>query len=540
MADVVAQEGQDGHETLDAVVVGAGFAGLYMLHRLRELGLSARVFEAGDGIGGTWFWNRYPGARCDVESIDYQYSFDPDLLRDWVWTERYPRQDELLRYLGHVADRFDLRRDIELNARVTAAAFDESTGRWEVRTDRGDRVSARFAIMATGCLSATKAPDFPGLESFEGEWFHTGAWPASEVDFSGKRVAVVGTGSSAIQLIPVVAERAAELIVFQRTANFTVPAHNRPYAAGEHDLERYDERRKFVRESFGAMAYPGNPRSALEVSPREREEEFEERWRFGGLAIYGAFADLLVNAEANATAAAFFAAKIREKVDDPVLAALLTPTGFPIGAKRICVDTNYYETLTREHVRVVDVSASPIREITPSAIRTDDADYAVDAIVFAIGYDAMTGALAKIDIRGRAGHTLAQEWSAGPRTYLGLAVAGFPNMFIITGPGSPSVLSNVVVSIEQHVDWIADALVAMRGAGHGLIEPTPEAQDAWVDHVNAVASETLLPSANSWYMGANIPGKPRLFMPYAGGVGSYRERCDDVAANGYEGFTLED
>jgi cyclohexanone monooxygenase len=393
--------------------------------------------------------------------------------------------------------------------------------------------------MATGCLSATRTPDFPGLESFEGEWFHTGAWPTSEVDFSGKRVAVVGTGSSAIQLIPVVADQAAELVVFQRTASFTVPAHNRPYVAGEHDLERYDERRKFVRESFGAMAYPGNHRSALEVSPREREDEFEERWQFGGLAIYGSFADLLVSAEANATAAAFFAAKIREKVGDPALAALLTPTGFPIGAKRICVDTGYYETLTADHVRVVDVSASPIREITPTGVRTGDADYAVDAIVFATGYDAMTGSLARIDIRGRGGHSLAEEWSAGPRTYLGLTVAGFPNMFIITGPGSPSVLSNMVVSIEQHVDWIADALATMRDAGHDLIEPTREAQAAWVDHVNAVAEETLLPSANSWYMGANIPGKPRLFMPYAGGVGSYRERCDDVAANGYEGFTLK-
>jgi len=538
VADVVAQSGPPGHETFDAVVVGAGFAGLYMLHRLRGLGLSACVFEAGGGVGGTWFWNRYPGARCDVESIDYQYSFDGELLRDWVWTERYPRQEELLRYLDHVADRFDLRRDIRLNARVKEATFDETARRWEVRTDRGDRVSAQFAIMATGCLSATKPPDFPGLDSFEGDWFHTGAWPASDVDFSGRRVAVVGTGSSAIQLIPVVAERAAELIVFQRTANFSIPAHNRPYRAGEHDLERYDERRKFVRESFGAMFYPGNRRSALEVSPQEREHEFEERWQYGGLAIYGAFADLLVNAEANATAAAFFAAKIREKVDDPALAALLTPTGFPIGAKRICVDTGYYETLTLDHVRVVDVSASPIREITPAGIRTDDAVYAVDAIVFAIGFDAMTGSLAKIDIRGRGGRALAGEWSAGPRTYLGLGVAGFPNMFIVTGPGSPSVLSNMVVSIEQHVDWIADALVAMRAAGADLIEATREAQDAWVAHVNDVASRTLLPTASSWYMGANIPGKPRLFMPYAGGVGAYREKCDEVAANGYQGFTL--
>ncbi len=538
MAELVAQSGPGGRESLDAVVVGAGFAGLYMLHRLRGLGLSACVFEAGGGVGGTWFWNRYPGARCDIESIDYQYSFDKDLLRDWVWTERYPRQEELLRYLNHVADRFDLRRDIRLNARVRAATFDESAARWEVQTDRGDRVSARFAIMATGCLSATKSPDFPGLESFEGDWFHTGAWPASEVDFSGRRVAVVGSGSSAIQLIPVVAQRAAELIVFQRTANFTVPAHNRPYVAAEHDLERYDARRKFVRESFGAMAYPGNHKSALEVSAREREDEFEERWQAGGLAIYGAFADLLVNAEANAMAAAFFAAKIREKVEDPALAALLTPTGFPIGAKRICVDTGYYETLTREHVHVVDVSASPIREITTRAIRTDDGAYAVDAIIFAIGYDAMTGSLAKIDIRGRGGHTLAQSWSAGPRTYLGIGVAGFPNMFIITGPGSPSVLSNMVVSIEQHVDWIADALVALRARGDGLIEPTLEAQDAWVEHVNEVASRTLMPSANSWYMGANIPGKPRIFMPYSGGVGSYRERCDEVAASGYEGFAL--
>jgi cyclohexanone monooxygenase len=524
----------------DVVVVGAGFAGMYMLHRARGIGLSVRVFEAGDGVGGTWYWNRYPGARCDVESMEYSYQFSDELQQEWEWSERYATQPEILTYANHVADRFDLRRDIQLETRVTAATFDEGIGRWDVQTDRGDRVSARFCVMATGCLSTTKTPDFPGLEHFEGDWYHTGAWPRTGVDFTGKRVAVIGTGSSGIQAIPVVAEQASELTVFQRTANYSVPALNAPLdPAVQHDVvENYEERRRFTQESVLGLSYPANPQSALEVSPEERDAEYERRWRIGGLPMYGAFSDLILNPEANATAAEFFARKIREKVEDPEVADLLTPKGYPFGAKRICVDTDYFETFNLDHVRLVDVNASPITEITPKGVRAGDTEYEVDVIVFAIGYDAMTGALLNIDIRGRDGVQLRDKWEAGPRTYLGIGSAGFPNLFIITGPGSPSVFSNMVVSIEQHVEWIADALAAMQERGATLIEPSQQAEDGWVDHVNEVANFTLMPSANSWYMGANIPGKPRIFMPYIGGVGPYRQKCDEVAANDYEGFEL--
>jgi cyclohexanone monooxygenase len=528
----------DGGGDLDAVVVGAGFAGLYMLVKLRELGLAARVYEMGSGVGGTWFWNRYPGARCDVESLDYQYSFSPELLRDWTWTERYPAQEEILRYLDHVADRFDLRRDIQLETRVSAAAYDEAAGLWEVSTDRGDRVRARFCIMATGCLSIPKEPDFPGLDTFAGDWYLTARWPDEDVDFSGKRVAVVGTGSSGIQVIPVLAEQASELLVFQRTASFSVPAFNGPL---DPELQRdvvasFDDRRRYIRESVLGLSCTANPKSALEVSADERERELEARWRHGGLVMYGAFSDLLVSQEANDKAAEYFRAKIRGTVHDPRTAELLTPRGYPLGTKRICVNTGYYETFNAEHVTLVDLGESPLREITPKGIVAGDREYEVDCIVFALGFDAMTGALLAIDVRGRAGQTLADKWHAGPRTYLGIGIAGFPNLFLVTGPGSPSVFSNVVVSIEQHVDWIADAIEDMRIHGLRTIEPSQESEDEWVGHVNEVANATLAPLADSWYMGANVPGKPRVFMPYLGGVGPYRRKCDEVAADGYAGF----
>ncbi len=524
----------------DAVVVGAGFAGLYTLHRLRQQGLSVRVFEAGSGVGGTWFHNRYPGARCDVESLDYQFSFDDELVHEWKWSERYPRQDELLAYLNHVADRFELRPDIQLNSRVTNAAFDEATNRWTVETDQGDQVSAAYVVMATGCLSAARVPAFEGLDSFQGEWHHTGAWPDEGVDFTGKRVAVIGTGSSGIQSIPVIAQQAGELLVFQRTANYSVPAFNRPLTeeAEKAGVEHFAERRKFTRESFLGLSVPGNDKSALEVSPEERQALYDERWQMGGLPMYGAFVDIMVDERANATAQEFFAAKIREKVTDPAVADKLIPKGYPFGGKRICVDAGYFETFNRDDVTLVDINEQPIQRVTPNGILAGETEYPVDVIVFATGFDAMTGALAAIDIRGRAGRTLQEKWSEGPRTYLGIATAGFPNLFLITGPGSPSVFSNMVVSIEQHVDWIADAIARLRKDGLELMEADPAAKDAWVDHVNAVADSTLLPRANSWYMGANVPGKPRIFMPYLGGVGAYRQKCDEVAANDYDGFQL--
>ncbi len=525
---------------LDAVVVGAGFAGLYMLHRLRGLGLSARVFEAGQGVGGTWYWNRYPGARCDVESMDYSYSFSEELQQEWRWTERYSAQPEILKYANHVADRFGLRRDIQFGTRVTSAVFDESARHWTISTDRGDTVSARFCIMATGCLSDAQVPSFPGRDSFAGKWYHTGRWPHAGVDFSGLRVAVIGTGSSAIQSIPIIARQAAHLFVFQRTPNFSMPAHNAPL---DPDYERqvksnYNEFRRQARESRVGFVVDRSGDSALEVSREERNREYERRWARGGLGFSAAYTDILTSQEANDTAAEFFRAKIRSIVRDPVLADVLCPSDYPLGTKRLCVDTDYYATFNRDNVTLVDVRKGPIEAITPAGVRTAEAEYAVDAIVFATGFDAMTGALLKIDIRGRGGRTLQQAWAEGPRTYLGIAVAGFPNLFAITGPGSPSVLSNMIVSIEQHVDWIADCLAYLRAHGRATIEATARAQEAWVAHVNEVGHTTLYPRAKSWYMGANIPGKPRIFMPYIGGVGVYREKCAEVAARSYEGFAL--
>jgi cyclohexanone monooxygenase len=525
---------------VDAVVVGAGFAGLYMLHRLRGLGFSARVFEAGDGVGGTWYWNRYPGARCDVESMDYSYSFSEALQQEWRWTERYAAQPEILRYINHVADRFDLRGDIQLSTRVTRAAFDEAAARWTIETHRGDRVSARFCIMATGCLSAAQVPAFPGLETFRGPRYHTGHWPQEGVDFTGQRVGVIGTGSSAIQSIPIIAAQARHLFVFQRTPNFSVPAHNAPL---DPDYERsvkarYAEFRRQARESRIGFVVERSEASALAVTPEERRHEYEKRWRRGGLGFPATYVDLLTNAEANETAAEFCRAKIRAIVRDPAVAELLVPRDYPVGTKRMCVDTHYYETFNRPDVTLIDVRRAPIEAITPEGLRTREASYALDSLVFATGFDAMTGALLAIDIRGRGGRTLRQAWAEGPRTYLGLAVAGFPNLFTITGPGSPSVLSNMIVSIEQHVDWIADCLASLRERGCAAIEATAQAQASWVAHVDEIGRATLYPRADSWYMGANIPGKPRVFMPYIGGVGVYRQRCDAVAAAGYEGFAF--
>jgi cyclohexanone monooxygenase len=527
-------------DRFDAVIVGAGFAGLYALHRVRGLGLSARVFEAGRGVGGTWYWNRYPGARCDVESMDYSYSFSDELQQQWRWTERYASQPEILTYINHVADRFDLRADIQLDTRVTSAVFDETSGRWAIETDRGHRVSAQFCIMATGCLSDAQLPAIPGRETFAGRSYHTGRWPHEGVDFTGQRVGVIGTGSSAIQSIPIIARQAAQLFVFQRTPNYSVPARNAPLDPEfeRHVKATYADFRRQARESRVGFVMERAGDSALAVSPEERATQYEAHWQRGGLGFSATYTDILLNAEANETAAAFFREKIREIVKDPAVAEALTPRDYPLGTKRLCVDTDYYATYNRPNVRLIDLRKTPIDAITPRGVKTSDAEYAVDSLVFATGFDAMTGALLKIDIRGRGGRTLEQAWAEGPRTYLGLAMAGFPNLFAITGPGSPSVLSNMIVSIEQHVDWIADCLVYLRARGLHRIEASAEAQEAWVAHVNEIGHATLYPRANSWYMGANVPGKPRVFMPYIGGVGVYRQRCDEVAARGYEGFTL--
>ena len=523
---------------VDAVVVGAGFAGLYMLYRLRESGRSVRVFEAGSGVGGTWFWNRYPGARCDIESMEYSYQFSEELQQEWDWTERYATQPEILRYANHVAERFDLLPYIQFNTRVSAARFDEPSGRWSVETDDGETLSSQFLVMATGCLSQANQPDFPGLDSFEGETYHTGKWPHEGLDFRGKRVAVIGTGSSAIQSIPLIAEQAEELTVFQRTPNYSVPAHNSaltPAAQAEIKADYAGFRERNSQTPFGAN-FPISEVSALEVTEDERRKTYAERWARGGLGFMTSFADLGSDQAANQTAVEFVREKIREIVDDPGVAELLAPSQ-TLGCKRLCVDTGYYATFNRPNVSLVDVSSEPIEAITPTGLRARGQDFEFDAIVFATGFDAMTGALLAVDIRGRGGMTLGQKWHAGPLTYLGLGTSGFPNLFTITGPGSPSVLSNMLPSIEQHVNWISQCIDTLHERGMKTIEATEEAEIAWVAHVNEVADQTLYPTCNSWYLGANIPGKPRVFMPYLG-FPPYVEKCNEVAAKGYEGFAL--
>jgi cyclohexanone monooxygenase len=525
---------------VDAVVVGAGFAGLYMLHCLRGLGLRVQGFETGSGVGGTWYWNRYPGARCDVESMQYSFSFDEQLQREWNWTERYPSQAEILRYLDHVADRFDLRRSIRFNTSVTAASWDEAAGRWRVETDAGETVTARFLILATGALSAARKPEIAGLDDFRGRWYHTGRWPHEPVDFTGQRVGVIGTGSSGIQTIPAVAQQAAQVVVFQRTPNFTIPAWNRPLDPREQEewKTRYAELREKARNTRSGILYEYSARGAFEVDEAERQAEFERRWARGGANFTHAFNDIFLNIEANERAAEFVRNRIRSLVQDPAIAERLCPKDHPIGTKRICVDTDYYVTFNRANVALVDLRSEPIERITTAGIRTAAQEYPLDSIIFATGYDAVTGAVLRIDLTGRDGARIRDRWAAGPTSYLGLMMAGFPNLFTVTGPGSPSILTNVVVSIEHHVEWIGGCLDHMRRQGLTRIEPREEAEAEWVKHVAEVADRTLFPRANSWYMGANVPGKPRVFLPYVGGFMNYARICSETVADNYRGFTM--
>jgi cation diffusion facilitator CzcD-associated flavoprotein CzcO len=539
--DRTAQAGRKAPEFTDAVIVGAGFSGLYMLLKLRELGLKARVFDTAAAVGGTWYWNRYPGARCDVESMQYSYSFSEELQQEWRWSEKFSAQPEILEYANHVADRFDLKRDIQFETTVVSATYDEDARRWTVLTDRGDDVRARFCMMATGCLSTSRVPDFPGLGTFKGATYHTGTWPHEGVDFTGLRVGVIGTGSSAIQAIPVIAAEARHVTVFQRTPNYSIPSRNGPMTD---DYEKswkgdYARLRAEARQARNGILTDPNDQSALEVDEADRVSVYEQRWADGGTRFMAAFNDLITNADANDTAAEFVRNKIREIVKDPETAELLAPKSYPIGTKRICVDTDYFETFNRPNVRLVDVRQEPIEMITPGGLRQGGKEFEFDAIVFATGFDAMTGTLDRIDIRGRDGRRLRDEWADRPRTYLGMMSAGFPNLFMITGPQSPSVLSNMMVSIEQHVDWMSDCIAHLLANKLNSIEAAPEAQDDWIAHNEEVAHKTLYPRAASWYMGANIPGKPRVFLPYIGGVGRYREKCDEIAAAGYPGFRFE-
>ena len=526
----------------DALIIGAGFSGLYQLLCLRDrLGLSVQVLEAAAGVGGTWYWNRYPGARCDSESHSYCYSFSEELLREWEWSERYPGPPEILRYLNHVADRFDLKRDIRFNTRVSAAHYDEPANLWRVSTEAGETFTAQFLITAVGCLSSANIPNIPGLDTFQGRWYHTGQWPHEDVDFRGKRVGLIGTGSTGIQAAPVIAETAAHLTVFQRTANYSVPARNAPLTE---EFKRYVKEnaaqiRKVMHATVNGHPWPISDRCALQTPPEERQAIYEAAWEEGGLRFRATFRDLLTEKAANDTAAEFIRSKIQQIVKDPATAAKLSDFDHPYAAKRPPIDTDYFETFNRGNVDLVDVRATPIEEITSGGIRTQDAEYPLDIIVFATGFDGMTGSLLRMDIRGRDGLSLAKAWAAGPRNCLGLQVDGFPNLFTVTGPGSPSVLCNMPVPIEQHVEWITDCIAHMRSHGLKRIEPANEAVDVWVAQVNAAADATLLPEAkHSWYLGANIPGKPQVFMPYAGGMARYRKICAEVAARNYEGFAL--
>jgi cation diffusion facilitator CzcD-associated flavoprotein CzcO len=527
----------------DAVVIGAGFFGLGMLRRPRDvMGLSVQVYESGSGVGGTWFWNRYPGARCDSESYIYCFTFSRELLQDWTWSGKYPEQPEILSYLEHVADRFDLRRNIQFNTRVTEATFREDSNLWEIVTDQGDHVTASYLITAIGCISTGNIPEIKGLESFQGDWYHTGAWPHEPVDFTGKRVAVIGTGSSGVQSIPVIARQAKSLTVFQRTPQFTVPARHR--AADRQFIEEevkpnYGQILEKTRWSQGGGHRNPVERSALDYPEAERNKIYEKGWASGGYDfISGSFNDVMTDKAANDTAAEFIRNKIRQIVKDPETCRKLIPHDHPFGAKRALLDTDYYATYNRDNVHLIDLRSTPIRQITPTGIQTSQRDFQFDIIIFATGFDAMTGTFFKIDIRGRNGLALRGKWAEGPKTYLGLQVAGFPNMFMITGPGSPSVLSNMPVSIEQHIGFIADFIAWMRQRGIQTAEADPRAEEQWVAHVNQVADTTLYVLADSWYLGANIPGKPRVFMPYPGGVGPYRKRCNQIARSGYPGFVL--
>jgi cyclohexanone monooxygenase len=535
-----AQPRQSETGTFDAIVIGAGFAGLYMLHRLRSLGFKARVYEAGGGVGGTWYWNRYPGARCDVESLQYSFSFSEQLDQEWNWSEKYSPQPEILAYANHVADRFDLRREIVFDTHVTAATFAEQDNTWRIETDRGDRVSARFCIMAVGCLSAPNRPAFQGMSDFRGPIYHTGEWPHEGVDFTGLRVGVIGTGSSAIQSIPIIAKQASALTVFQRTATWSVPARNEKLTPDYLKLAKaeYPALRAKARARPTGFYFPFNAQPALADDDEGRERQYEKAWQAGGLPFLGAYGDLLFEKSSNDTIAEFARRKIRSVVKDRATAELLCPE-IVFGCKRLCVDTDYFETFNSPHVKLVDVSRTPIERFTPDGLEVDGIAHPLDAIVCATGFAAMTGSFDKIAITGRNGRTLAEKWQAGPRAYLGIASEGFPNLFMITGPGSPSVLASMIQAIEQHVDWLADCLGHMRDIGATTIEPELADEEAWVEHVNDVSTVSLRSTCSSWYVGTNIPGRPRVFMPYIGGFPVYVQKCNAVMNSGYDGFVLD-
>ena len=528
-------------EHVDAVIVGAGFAGLRALHTLRdEQGLSAVVLDESDEIGGVWYWNRYPGARCDVESYDYSYAFSEQLEQEWRWTERYATQPEILRYINHVADRFDLRRDIHCAQRVTEARYDEADAQWSVDTAAGGRWRARYLILAVGQLSTTKAPELPGQADFAGEIHHSARWPREGVELAGTRVGIIGTGSSGTQMVPIVAEQADHLTVFQRTPNFSIPASHAPITDA-HDAEvkaHYRERRERAHNSPSGLGFEPNPQKALDATPEERRSLYERAWPRTGFGFILTYPDLVLDQRANDTAADFIRAKIAEKVHDPGTRETVTPRGYPFGTKRPPVDDGYFEAFNRDDVDLVDIRSDPIQRITATGIDTASGHHPLDVIVFATGFDALTGSLLRLQVLGRGGVTLRERWARGPVSYLGLGVADFPNLFIIAGPQSPSLLINVIVGIEAQVDWLVALIAHAREQDADAIEVDAEAQRGWVDHVAQRADQTLYPQGNSYYNGDEIPGKPRVFMPYVGGARGYRRILEREAAAGYPGFHL--
>lgn len=527
--------------SFDVIIVGAGFAGMYMLHLARELGLTATVLETAPGVGGTWFWNRYPGARCDVESMQYSYSFCEELQQEWHWSERYASQPEILKYANHVANKFDLLRDIRFNSRVASAIFHQGEDVWQVSTDGGEHYRAKWCVMATGCLSAAQRPNIPGLGTFKGEIYHTGNWPQEPVDLAGRKIGAIGTGSSGIQVVPELAKLAKHLYVFQRTPNFSIPARNQPMdSAYEAEWKQsYAQRRTAARTMPAGIFSDIGTKSALAVSADDRLLEYERRWAAGGTGFTGAYSDLLKNEDANSTAAEFVRKKIREVVTDPAVANLLAPVDHPIGSKRICADTNYFSTFNRQNVTLVDLRSNSLQEVSENGLTAGSQFYELDTLVLATGFDAITGALSKIEIVGRQALTLKDKWRDGPNTYLGLMTSGFPNLFIVTGPGSPSVLTNVIVAIEDNVKWIADCLAYLKTRGAETMEATASAEEGWMEYVGQAAEGTLYTKAKSWYLGVNVPGKPAVFMPYVGGVPTYQKICEEVAADRYRGFVIE-
>ena len=529
------------NKKLDVVIVGAGFAGMYMLYKLRRLNLKVEIIERASDVGGTWYWNRYPGARCDIESIEYSYSFSEELQQDWVWSNRYSDQSEILSYAGHVADRFNLRKDINFDLSVNSARYDDNSKKWEIITDSNQKFTASFCVMATGTLSSIKDPDFDGLDSFEGDWYLTGKWPHSGVDFTNKKVAIIGTGSSAVQSIPVIAKQAKELKVFQRTPNYSIPAKNRPLTKKEiiRAKSSYSDIRNKARYTRAGISYNQyDEKKLLDLSEEERINELNKRWQIGGQEVFlSGFTDVAVEQEANDLAAEFVRLKIHEIVKDTKTANLLSPKN-TIGCKRLCADTNYFETYNRKNVELLDINVDPITSITKNGISTKEKEFKFDVIIFATGFDAMTGALLSIDITGKDNIKLSEKWIDGPRSYLGLSINGFPNLFTITGPGSPSVLTNMMVAIEQHVEWIYDCIHKLTTSKNNQIEATISAENDWMNHVEDVASNTLRYSCNSWYVGANVPGKKRVFMPYIGGQDIYRNKCKEISNNNYQGFVI--